>query len=71
MSGSTLKSQSDDVHGNKEVKEFFEVDGQKVKIPSFIGQTCLSILVFIMGASMRGNFDSNYFPFFVLGKSIY
>ena len=39
---------------SKEMKTDSEAYEQKVKIPDFIGQTCLSILVFIMGASMRG-----------------
>ena len=39
---------------SKEMKTDSEVYEQKAKIPDFIGQTCLSVLVFIMGASMRG-----------------
>jgi hypothetical protein len=42
------------------VKDPFEENSQKAKIPDFIGQTCLSVLVFIMGASMRGNCDFFY-----------
>ena len=44
---------------SKEMKSDSEAYEQKVKIPGFIGQTCLSILVFIMGASMRGSFNFN------------
>ena len=40
---------------SKEMRSDSEAYEQKAKIPDFIGQTCLSILVFIMGASMRGN----------------
>ena len=28
---------------------------QQAKLPGYIGQTVLSVLVFVMGASMRGN----------------
>ena len=57
MSGVSLKA--DDVsETTKDVKDPYDVNPQKVKIPDFIGQTCLSVLVFIMGASMRGNFYS-------------
>ena len=32
---------------------FFE-SSQQAKLPGYIGQTVLSVLVFVMGASMRG-----------------
>ena len=52
---SGLRIKADKMSGtSKEMKTDSEAYEQKVKIPDFIGQTCLSILVFIMGASMRG-----------------
>ena len=55
MSGVSLKP--DDVsETSNDVKDSFEVNPQKVKVPDFIGQTCLSVLVFIMGATMRGSY---------------
>ena len=54
---SGLRIKADKMSGtSKEMKTDSEAYEQKVKIPDFIGQTCLSILVFIMGASMRGKF---------------
>ena len=45
---------------------------QKVKLPSYIWQTFLSILVFLMGASMRGkcsNWEKNeILPFVTQAK---
>ena len=67
MSGVSLKP--DDVsQSSNDEKDFYEVNPQKVKIPEFIGQTCLSVLVFIMGASMRGNYD--FFCLFISAQFI-
>ena len=65
MSGVSLKP--DDVaETSNDVKDPFEVDTRKVKVPDFIGQTCLSVLVFIMGATMRGSYDFVLFTNFYL-----
>ena len=56
MSSVSLKPDNESESLNGE-KDFYDVNPQKAKIPEFIGQTCLSLLVFIMGASMRGNYD--------------
>jgi len=53
---SGLRMKADKMSGtSKEMKTDSEAYEQKAKIPDFIGQTCLSILVFIMGASMRAD----------------
>ena len=46
---SGLRIKADKMSGtSKEMKTDSEAYEQKVKIPDFIGQTCLSILVFII-----------------------
>lgn len=50
-----------DIHSISKTEMFeqenSEIYEQKAKIPDYIGQTLMSTLVFIMGASMRGNFE--------------
>ena len=35
-------------------KNVFIENSQQAKLPGYIGQTVLSVLIFVMGASMRG-----------------
>ena len=51
---STELKETDVPHESKDGKNGYDMFSQKAKIPDYIGQTFLSLLVFIMGASMRG-----------------
>ena len=53
MTSPELK-ETDVPHESKDGKNGYDMFSQKAKIPDYIGQTFLSLLVFIMGASMRG-----------------
>ena len=57
MTSPELKETDVVSHASKEGKNGYDMFSQKAKIPDYIGQTFLSILVFIMGASMRGKFE--------------
>jgi len=50
-----LKETDDVPHESKDGKNGYDMFSQKAKIPDYIGQTFLSLLVFIMGASMRAD----------------
>ena len=54
MTSPELKETDDVPHESKDGKNGYDMFSQKAKIPDYIGQTFLSLLVFIMGASMRG-----------------
>ena len=57
MTSFELKETDVSQHASKEGKHGYDMFSQKAKIPDYIGQTFLSLLVFIMGASMRGKFE--------------
>ena len=54
MTSPELKETDYAPHESKDGKNGYDMFSQKAKIPDYIGQTFLSMLVFIMGASMRG-----------------
>ena len=51
MTSLELKETDESKDGKNDGYDMFS---QKAKIPDYIGQTFLSLLVFILGASMRG-----------------
>ena len=50
----TSSSKTKDSYWEDSSKNVFLENSQQAKLPGYIGQTVLSVLVFVMGASMRG-----------------